>query len=313
MRIPFFSELDKGERFLVAGVGGGFDIASGMPIYMHLRKQGKQVALANLSFSELSFTDNEEIAPGAYLVTQQSRDVPYFPEKFIVDWLAERNDHPEMFGFSNHLGVAPLCAAYRKIVERLDIDTLVLVDGGTDCLIFGDEPGLGTIVEDACSMIAAAKLGIKRSYLVATAFGVDHFHGVNHHAFLENVATLIRDGAYLGTFSLTREMPEGEAFLALVEYMNQRSGSFQSIVTNSVACALQGEFGDHHVSGRTKDSELFINPLMGLQWTFDLAGVVARMQFASNFESTETMDEIAQRLQLFKLMTKKRIRKPIPL
>ena len=313
MRIPFFDELDKGQRYLLAGAGGGFDIANGIPIYSYLRDQGKEVVLANLSFSELAFTDNEEVSPGAFLITQKSRDVPYFPEKCIVDWLAERNEHPPMFGFSNRLGVVPLFAAYREIVRRFDIDTLILVDGGTDSVIFGDEPELGTIVEDACSMIAACKLGIERSYLVATAFGVDHFHGVSHHAFLENVASLIRDGAYLGSFSITKEMPEGEAFLALVEYLNQRSGGFQSIVTNSVSCALRGEFGDHHFSGRTKDSELFINPLMALQWTFDLAGVVKRMLFAADFETTETMDEIAKRLQLFKLKTKKRIKKPISL
>jgi len=313
MHIPFFDEISKGNRFLVAGVGGGFDIANGIPIYSHLRRLGKEVALANLSFSELAFTDSEEISPGAFLVNQQSRDVPYFPEKFIVDWLAEQNEYPEMFGFSNRLGVVPLRAAYRKIVDRLDIDTLVLADGGTDSIIFGDEPGLGTIVEDACSMIAAAGLGIKQSYLIATAFGVDHFHGVSHHAFLENVATLIRDGAYLGTFSLTKEMPEGQAFLELVDYMNQRLSGHQSIVTNSVASALRGEFGDHHITGRTKSSELFINPLMGLQWTFDLQGVVSRMQFAADFASTETMEEIAKRLQLFKLQTRKRIKKEIPL
>ena len=313
MLIPFFEQLSQGKRFLVAGIGGGFDVASGIPIYLYLRKLGKDVALANLSFSELRFTDSEEISPGAYLVTRQSRDVPYFPEKFIVDWLAEQNDRPQMFGFSNSLGVAPLQTAYQKIVERLDIDTLVMVDGGTDSVIFGDEPGLGTIVEDACSMIAAAKLGVERSYLVATAFGVDHFHDVNHHAFLENVSTLIRDGAYLGAFSLTKEMPEGKAFLDLVDYMNQRLQTHQSIVTNSVACALRGEFGDHHVTRRTKSSELFINPLMGLQWTFDLHGVVSRMQFAADFEFTETMEEIAKRLQLFKLRTHKRIRRGIPL
>ena len=313
MHIPFFDEVSKGNRILVAGVGGGFDIASGIPIYSHLRQQGKKVALANLSFSELAFSESEEISPGAFLITPQSNNLPYFPEKFIVDWLAEQNEFPEMFGFSNRLGVIPLQAAYRKIVERLDIDTLVLVDGGTDSIIFGDEPGLGTIVEDACSMIAADKLGIQQSYLVATAFGVDHFHGVNHHAFLENVATLIRDGAYLGTFSLTKEMAEGQAFLKLVGYMNQRLPSHQSIVANSVASALQGEFGDHQVTRRTKNSELFINPLMGLQWTFDLHSVVSRMQFANNFASTETMEEIAKRLQLFKLQTQKRIKKEIPL
>ena len=47
-------------------------------------------------------------------------------------------------------------------MERHEIDLVLLIDGGTDSLIFGDEPGLGTVVEDAVSTIAAcAAAGIK--------------------------------------------------------------------------------------------------------------------------------------------------------
>ena len=43
--------LESAERILVAGAGGGFDVYAGLPIYERLRRLGKQVWLANLSFT----------------------------------------------------------------------------------------------------------------------------------------------------------------------------------------------------------------------------------------------------------------------
>jgi hypothetical protein len=313
MKIPFFKKLENAQNILIAGAGGGFDIVSGIPIYLYLRSLGKTVVLANLSFTELAFTDSCEICPGTYQVTAQSGEVPYFPEKFILEWLATRNDSPAMYGFSNKLGVTSLRNAYKTIIERHQIDTLILVDGGTDSLIFGDEPGVGTVVEDACSMVAAAGVSPEQSFLVAIGFGIDHFHDVNHHACLENISTLMRDGAYLGAFSLTQEMPEGKGYLELVDYLNDRLVTQKSIVTNSIANAMRGAFGNVHATPRTKYSELFINPLMALFWTFSLSGVVNRMLFAKEIESTQTMDAVAREFRYFRSTVIRRARKAIPL
>jgi len=78
----------------------------------------------------------------------------------------------------------------------------VLIDGGTDSIMFGDEEGLGTPIEDVISMSAVHQTGIKKQYLLNLGFGVDHYHGVSHFRYLENVATLSREGAYLGAFHL---------------------------------------------------------------------------------------------------------------
>ena len=43
---------------LVAGAGGGFDVYTGLPIYGRLRKLGKRVFLANLSFTNLGGTNS---------------------------------------------------------------------------------------------------------------------------------------------------------------------------------------------------------------------------------------------------------------
>jgi len=48
-----FNLLAPARKVLVAGCGGGYDILSGLPLYFALRRQGKSVYLANLSFTDL--------------------------------------------------------------------------------------------------------------------------------------------------------------------------------------------------------------------------------------------------------------------
>lgn len=311
MQIPFLKSISNSRSILIAGAGGGFDIASGIPIYLYLRSLGKQVVLANLSFTALSFTDSEEVCPGTYLVTEKSNDVPYFPEKIILEWLRSKNETPAMYGFSNKMGVVPLSQAYSFIVEKNRIDTLILVDGGTDSLMFGDEPQAGTIVEDACSIVAASKCNVENAFVVAIGFGVEH--EFTHHACLENISTLIKDGQYLGALSLTHDMTEGQHYLELTAFMNQKMGFHESIVTNSISSALQGEFGDFHPTRRTKGSEQFISPLMSLYWFFHLQGVRSRIQFTEAIENTQTMYEVAKAVQMHRMMTPRRIHHGIPL
>lgn len=311
MQAPFIQEISKARTILIAGAGGGFDIVSGIPLYLYLRSLGKQVVLANLSFTALPFSESEEVFSGTYHVTEASADLPYFPEKYIFDWLRTRKEAPDVYAFSNRMGVVPLSQAYSYIVERHDIDTLVLVDGGTDSLMFGDEPKVGTIVEDACSIVAAGKTSVTNCFLAAIGFGVEH--DLNHHACLENISALIKDNQYLGALSLTSEMTEGQAYLELVDYLNTRMTLHESIVTNSIASAIRGEFGDFHPTRRTKGSVQFISPLMSLFWFFRLGGVASRIRFSSSIEDTTTMDEVAKAFQMYRIMNTRRAHGDIPL
>ena len=94
----------------------------------------------------------------------------------------------------------------------MEIDTIVLVDGGTDSLMRGDEVGLGTPQEDLASIVAVNELEIKRKLVLSIGFGIDAFHGVNHYQFLEAVADLARQGKYLGTLGLLDDMEEVQKF-----------------------------------------------------------------------------------------------------
>lgn len=260
MQIPFFTSIASSQTILIAGVGGGFDIVSGMPLYKYLLDRGKEVILANLSFTELASANCEMLCRGLYRVTPQAADLLYFPEKMIVDWLHAAGESVTMYAFSNLLGVAPLRTAYQEIIERHGVDTLILTNGGTDSLMFGDECGVGTIIEDSCSLTAAAGLPVDKRFLVATAFGIEQYHDLDHYACLQNIATITRADAFYGSLSLTREMTEGRHYLDLVDYLNRTQPHAMSIVAYSVASALRGEFGDFHATPEPKEANSLSTP-----------------------------------------------------
>jgi len=246
MQIEFFKNTQSSKKVLIVGVGGGFDIASGIPLYRYLRDIGKEVTLANFSFTDLVLTGSTMMCQGLYPITEESNDLPYFPEKLIVEWIKEEsNESVNMYAFSNQLGVVSLRRAYLEIINKHNIDTLIMVDGGTDSLMFGDESGVGTIIEDSCSLVAIFDLSVERSFLVATAFGVEQHHNLNHYSCLENIATLTKANAFKGCFSLTKEMKEGQYYIDLVNYLNKKQPNSMSIVSNSISSAIQGEFGDY--------------------------------------------------------------------
>jgi hypothetical protein len=311
MRTEFFRLLDAGNRFLVAGAGGGFDFVSGVPLFLHLRRAGKTVVLANLSFTDLGRSGAVEENEGAWHIVGDVAALPYFPERHVGEWLAQRGEDPVIYAFSSESGVRPLRRAYASVIARHGIDTIVLVDGGTDSLMRGDEARVGTIVEDACSLAAVAPLLPDRSFLSAIGFGVEH--DLNHHACLENIASLSAQGHFLGAESLTDASEEGRAFLELVDHLNRAMPDHRSIVINSIAAAMRGSFGDHHATDRTAGTDQFVSPLMNVAWYFRLGAVADRILFRESIESSATMEEVAKAYHHFRLLVRPRPRGTIPL
>jgi hypothetical protein len=297
-QIPFFSAIEGSKRILLAGAGGGFDIYAGLPIYSSLLALGKEVTLANLSFADLNQSNSERVLPTCFRVKAGDKirgGDRYFPEGLLASWLATQGIQAPVYAFAR-TGVRPLRDAYKLIARQHGIDTIVLEDGGTDSLMFGDEEGLGTPEEDSCSLAAASKSSITHQYLLSIGFGVDHFHGVSHFRFLENVARLMKEGGFLGQWQLTQAMPEAQQFLAALKHANAALPDQPSIVCNSIAAALEGEYGNHHFTQRTEGSHLWINPLMASYWAFDLRAVVKQMTYWDAIKDTTTAHELSGKL-----------------
>jgi len=292
-KIPFFQEVEESNNILLAGMGGGFDIYAAIPLYFSLIKQGKKVTIANYSFTRLRNTNSESVFPFCYKIRSgdQVYTMPaYFPEKYLKLWFQSQEISVDIYAFER-IAVQPLKDAYQFLVDKHKIDTVILVDGGTDCLMFGDEEGLGTPQEDVSSMAAAFQIKVAKKLLVSIGFGVDHFHGVSHYRFLENLAELDRENSYLGSFQVLNSMPEGQKYKEAIDFVDSKMKGMESIVSNSIISALEGNYGDYHKTNRTKGSELWINPLMTIYWCFELEKVLKKNKYYDYIKNTNTIDE----------------------
>lgn len=300
MKIPFLNGLEKAQNILIAGAGGGFDVFCGLPLYFWLKNAGKQVHLANLSFTNFEFSNAERLVPNLVRVAANTGgSAMYFPEVHLASWLSERFGETSVFAIDRG-GAKSVAAAYQSLVQSLRPDTLILVDGGTDILMRGDETGLGTPQEDVASLYAGnAVQGVAQKYVACVGFGVDAFHGVCHAHYLENVAAIIATEGHVGTWSLMCEMEEFRLYREACDYVMARMPRHPSIVNTSIISAVLGRFGDQHATDRTEGSELFINPLMTLYWAFRLEHVARRNLYLDKIADTTTYQELSLAIEAF--------------
>ncbi len=248
------------------------------------------------------------LAPALLEVTADSDgSTQYFPERYLSCWFRGQGEEVPVYCFER-TGARPVRAGYEALAAELKLDAVVLVDGGTDSLMRGDEADLGTPEEDIASIAAADHLDVPRKLLVCVGFGIDTFHGVCHAHFLESVSALIAAGGYLGTFSLLWEMPEVQRYREAAAHVFRAMPHHVSIVTSSVLSALEGRFGNHHATARTAGSELWINPLMSLCWCFRLRSVAERILYLNEMKQTETYMEVEEVILSFRARCRASIR-----
>jgi hypothetical protein len=312
-RLPFFEALGDARRVLIAGAGGGFDVYAGLPLGLSLLADGRTVYFGSLSLVNLYGLDRSVwLEPGVAAVTPETAfHEDYFPERTLAHWLEQQALPSTVYAFPR-TGVRPLRGAYRRLVKRLDLDAIVLVDGGTDILMRGDEAALGTPVEDATSLAAVAATRVPTRLVASIGFGVDAYHGINHVQVLENIAALDRDGAYLGAFSVPSHGREAALYRDAVEHARAGTPGRSSIVNGQIAAALTGAAGDVSLDGRTTGAPLFVNPLMAMYFTFDLAGLAARSLYLDRLRATDDMLQVSQIIERFRDEIEPRPRVPFP-
>ena len=150
----------------------------------------------------------------------------------MCQWfLKERNESVPIFCIER-TGASLVTTAYKNLVAHLGgVDAVVLVDGGTDSLMRGDESGLGTPQEDLASILAVDALpDVPIKFLVSLGFGIDAFHEVCHAHWLESVAALTKSGHFLGAWSLQKEMPEAQLYREATEFVHAAMFNHPSIV-----------------------------------------------------------------------------------
>jgi len=217
----------------------------------------------------------------------------YCPELYLSQWFREELKEEVAVYMINRTGCKPVHGAYQALVKHLQADTIVLVDGGTDSLMRGDEDKLGSPHEDMCSIGAVDMLKEveqSKKFLCCIGFGVDYHHGVSHYLFLENVANLIREGAFYGTWSVLKEMAESKLYQSACKFSFGRMQT--SIVSGSISAAIDGKYGNVQFTHRTAGSKLWINPLMSMYWCFGLPGLAKSIHPLNDVKETTDYREL---------------------
>ncbi len=314
LNLPFYQQLADCRNLLIAGMGGGFDLFCGLPIYFELVRRGQQVHLANLSLADIeNCSHGIRLSDTLVGVTgEYSGAVIYFPEFYLARWFREtRNQAVPIWCFHN-TGAQPLLENYRTLTEHLEIDAVLLVDGGVDSLMRGDEAEMGTLLEDSISLFAVNALE-QLSFRTMACIGMGAELGVTHAHVLENIAALVQKGGFMGICSLTPQMASYQAYEEALLHVQAQKYQDASVINSSIVSAVRGHYGNYHLTKKTAGSQLWISPLMPIYWFFDLPVVAGQNLYLSQLEGTRTLMEALEIFMMCSRFIPKRAPERIPI
>jgi hypothetical protein len=321
LNLPILEQLTGQQHILIAGTGGGFDVFIGLPLYFSLRALGKTVHLANYSFCDADLVkyagDPQVLIDDLLLGTCGSvkQMLPYFPEGYLSQWFKETRQEDVPIWMFMRSGPADLKKAYLKLIEHLGrIDALILVDGGVDSLMRGDESDPGTMLEDSISLAAAETLDIPVKILACLGFGTEIGDGLCHAHALENMAALAKEGAFLGSCALTAAMEAYQFYESALRYVWEQPEHLKSHISTQVVAAVRGESGNHHLyeDDFSRSVRIAVSPLMSLYWFFEAGAVIRRNLMIPAISSTRLKEETFRALALQRRQLTIRKHRPLP-
>lgn len=271
---------------LLAGAGGGWDVFGALPLAYELEKHNNRVVLANYSSTAAGFDMR-----------------PALPDDHPEGKLAAALGKP-VFVFGKE-GAGMLRAGYQRLIQDHDIDTIMLVDGGVDSLMRGDEEGPGTVIQDAVSLSVVNGLDVPTKILACIGFGAEADEELCHYRALENMAALGGNGSLIGACALTPAMESFQYYKTTCEAIFELGGDISHIHTRVIPAA-DGEFGQfqryrHAAVMLLSPRPPFLSPLMPLFWFYDVAGVATRSLLVEPFATTETFADV---LEVYKELRK---------
>lgn len=271
--IPTLS--DYSWNVMLVGVGGGFDVFTGLPLVF--RSYGVNFTLVNSSPSD-KFHYRESTP----------EDLPEGRIRPNDKFNGIRNVYSVGRG-----GYKMVKQAYQEIMDKHHCDMIFAVDGGVDSLATGNEKDPGTLLEDSIGLAALQDIQAEKKILCCAGFGTETEENLNHYRILENIAALAGEGAFLGSFSLTKDMPEFKLYKEECEHAwadNRRKSHIQT----KIISAVNGQFGDKNeytdIDPRVVNSTgvSFVSPLSSIYWYFDLDAVAKRNKVVPALKATTT-------------------------
>lgn len=313
MNLPWLG----GERVLVAGCGGGFDVICALPVALHLKQQGKSVHLASYSFSELREIGGAEKRSSRLFRVHADCEPPgngYCPELWLCRWWRQQFQEDLSVWCYRRVGVAPLAEIFAELSSELQLDSIVVVDGGVDGLFLGNEHELGTPETDTASLLAAYQQTNLKRYCAFTAFGTEGTnYEVRHADALQRMAELIGQGHGLGVSALLPQSQEGRWLKECLDFVHGNLGEqWHSHMAGSLVAAMEGRFGEQILSERCKEAPIWVSPLTLLFWFFDLAGLAEQRPYLKEALAAESVGQLHEIIQNYRHQTEIIPRRNIP-
>jgi hypothetical protein len=287
----FLRRLDDPDirTVLLCGCGGGFDFVHSLALYPELRRLGKQVVIGSYSFGDPSRIGGDIVFDRDGVIAKRvtagsSADDYYCPEVHVAGFLDARDPeaapHAVYAYYARAFTVPLLGELYAWLVGHHSVDAVVLVDGGSDSLMAGDEEGLGDPIEDCVSVATVAALaGLKARILVTVGMGCDRYNHVSDAASLRAIAELSAMGGFLGATALDPNSAVFRFYRDALDHVDARQ-QFRSVLAGAIVSAGEGHFGASAVPPRLKTrvqpGEVFLWPLMPMLWGFDVERVAQR-------------------------------------
>jgi hypothetical protein len=298
--IPVVMKLKQSSNVLILGMGGGFDVFSGLPIYFTLEKMGINCHLASFTHTNWDSIPNHvnpiQMAPGCVGVDGSLKQgSPNFPEAYLASWFRDyKNQDVKIWTFKRDQSVSQYSESLNTLVKHLGVDAILLIDGGVDSIMVGDEDGSGTMMEDTLTLAAVKNCDVPVKLLSCIGFGTELEEKLSHYLALENMAMLTKQGAFYGTCSLVSYMKSFQEYKMACEHVWNQPEHRKSHVQTRIIPSAEGEFGDYHMYPMEKSSDVFISPLSSIYWFFNADAAIFNNIVIPAIEEKETFFEAIQ-------------------
>ena len=110
----------------------------------------------------------------------------------------------------------------------------------------------------------------------------------HRNEIFESISKLTELDAFLGTCSLTKRMSVYQGYEDALLFVQSRPAQEPSVINSSVISAVQGKYGNFHLTSKTNGSQLSISPLMPIYWFFELPAIARRNLLFNELRYTDT-------------------------
>lgn len=289
------------KKALLIGIGGGGDIVGTLPTAGLFKMFGIQCYFAGLPW-ERSVIDPVP-GPRSY---EQVRNIKKFNEWI---WIANpetctdkgikfaeslfsgliKND---VYLIDLSCGTRGISAGLEDLTGKLDIDLIVGIDVGGDCISFGNEPGLQSPLAD--SMMVAALYNLSGSIkTVIGLFGCGSDGELSFNELENSLSTIANHGGYYGAWGITGNI------------LKKMQRAVAIIPTEASRVGVNASVGELN-SSKIRSGTMEIEPVFSSNVTYYLSTSVIYENIsvtARKVRYTKTFDEANLELNRFGLTT----------